>query len=89
MCIAQKSRPSSNVKAKGQGHRGQQTKKYGILFESGPRERGPPPVLCRWENQRMLSSLWAVVVSMHCLRKSASVVSNISPACHFYRATIC
>ena len=39
----------------------------------------------RWENQRMLSSLWAVVVSMHCLRKSVSVVSSVSPACQKIR----
>ena len=28
----------------------------GIPFGSGPRERGPPAVLRRWENQRMVSS---------------------------------
>jgi len=55
-------------KVKGQGQRGQKTKKYSILFgsrplvlvqhffRSGPRERCPSPVQCRWENQRMLSS---------------------------------
>jgi len=28
----------------------------GIPFGNGPREHGPPPVLRRWENQRMVSS---------------------------------
>jgi len=31
-------------------------KKYGILFGSRPLGHGPSPVLCRWENHRMLSS---------------------------------
>jgi len=38
-CAGQKSRPSSNVKVK--GHRGQKTKKRGILFGSRPLWRGP------------------------------------------------
>jgi len=46
----------SRLKVKGQDHRGQKTKKCGILFGSRPLGRGPPPVLLRWENQRMLSS---------------------------------
>ena len=38
----QQSRPSSNVKVKGQGHLGQKkTKKCGILFGSRPLGRGP------------------------------------------------
>jgi len=56
---------------KGQGHRGQKNEKVrgvcpGVVlccavlvwhfFCSGPRRRGPPPVLRRWENQRMLCS---------------------------------
>jgi len=39
-CTVQKSRPSSNVKVKDQGHQGQKTKKCGSLFGSGRCECG-------------------------------------------------
>jgi len=65
-CIVQKSRPSSNVKVKGQGHWGQKPTKCGILFGSRPLGRDPRVAffsgvvlgapLCWWENQCMLSS---------------------------------
>ena len=46
---------SQRSKVKGQGHRGQKTKKCAILFGSRPLGRGRPSVLRRCENQRMLS----------------------------------
>jgi len=54
--------PSSNLgsKVKGQGHQGQKRKKYDMFFWSGPHPRGRelccPPVVRRWESQRMLSN---------------------------------
>ena len=64
-CNVQKSRPSSNIKVKGQT--GQKAKKVRhFVRESssgrGPRRRGPPRVLRRWENQRMLSIVLLVAL---------------------------
>ena len=85
-CIVQKSCRSSNLRSKieWQGHQGQKTKKRGILFGSGHRGGGEllrPPVLCRWENQRMLSScrlFYHEVLRCACLSVSLSVRLHIS-----------
>jgi len=79
-CILQKSRPSSNVKVKGQGHRGQKTRKCGISFASHRLGRGPRVAFCRepsskallrrWENQRTLSSSY-----IYCLLSFLQCVS--------------
>jgi len=46
-------------KVKGQGHQWHKNEKVRHFFRSGPRgyELCHPPVLRRWKNQRMLSSL--------------------------------
>jgi len=60
-CNIQKSRPSSNIKVKGQtGQKAKKVRHFVRESSSGPRSsaaRGPPRVLRRWENQRMLSSV--------------------------------
>ena len=48
---------SSEFECQGQGHRGQKTKKCGIFFASHPLGHSRSLVLCRWENQCMLSSV--------------------------------
>jgi len=47
-CTVQKSRPSSDVKVKvkGEGHRGQKTKKCDILLGSRPLGCGPRAAFC-------------------------------------------
>jgi len=73
-CNVQTSRPSSNVKVKDQGHRDKKNEKVrhfvresssgarsscGIFF----RRLSSWALLCRWENQRMLSSFRAILSS--------------------------
>jgi len=64
-CIVQKSRPRSNVKVKGQMSRSPGTKKRksAAFF----REPSSVALLCRWENQRMLSS-FVVVLKLDSMR---------------------
>jgi len=70
-CDVQKSRPRSNVKVKGQGHRGQKNKTVRHFVRESSSGRGPRAAsfsgavlaarLRRWENQRILSTFRLVI----------------------------